>query len=474
MSAAVIGVDWVGRSIDGRFSLLEWLGGTQESGVYLTELSEPPQKAIIKLVPAHSKQAEMRMTAWRAAPDLSHPNLIRVIESGRCEIDSVALLYVLTEFADEVLAKVLLERPLTPQETREMLSPALGALAWLHGKGFVHGRLKPSNIMAVGDRLKLSADGVLLAGAIGKPSLQRTVYDAPETLYRRIGTAADVWSLGATLVAVLTQHPPAWDRASDVDPVVPESIPQPFATMARECLRIDPARRCTLEQIETYLLPGKVLPRLPGKAGETSPPKGRVAALIAAVAILLAGIGYVVSHQSRPPQSAPEEENEQATRPASAPPTASAPARTPPQAAPPTLTSTPVSTPGPEPTPDSAAAPPLPPIRNAQSPEQGSTTMKSTVTHRVEPDVPASALETISGTVLVTVRIEVDAAGNVTDAAFQSAGPSRYFANLALDAARHWKFKPARVDGRAVPGTWLLDFQFRQSGIDITPIETVP
>lgn len=93
---------------------------------------------------------------------------------------------------------------------------------------------------------------------------------------------------------------------------------------------------------------------------------------------------------------------------------------------------------------------------------------------QVQPDAAPGALRTISGTVKVAIRLEVDENGNVTGAAFQSAGPSQYFANKALDAALRWKFKPAQADGRAVPTVWILDFQFKQSGINVIPTETAP
>ena len=70
------------------------------------------------------------------------------------------LVYSVTEFAEEVLSEIIPERPLSPRETQEMLSPVLDALIYLHGKGFVHGHLKPSNIMVVGNQLKISGDGL--------------------------------------------------------------------------------------------------------------------------------------------------------------------------------------------------------------------------------------------------------------------------------------------------------------------------
>ena len=83
-------------------------------------------------------------------------------------------------------------------------------------------------------------------------------------------------------------------------------------------------------------------------------------------------------------------------------------------------------------------------------------------------------MRTISGTLRVPVRLSVDANGNVTDATLESPGPSKYFAGKSLEAARHWKFKPAQVGGIAVPSTWSLEFQYKQSGINVVPERTTP
>lgn len=83
-------------------------------------------------------------------------------------------------------------------------------------------------------------------------------------------------------------------------------------------------------------------------------------------------------------------------------------------------------------------------------------------------------MRTISGTVKVAVRVSVDASGNVTNAEFDSAGPSKYFAGKALEAARHWTFRPAQSGSQPVASTWTLHFDFRREGISITPVETAP
>jgi serine/threonine-protein kinase len=435
MNTEAIRSDWVGRGIDGRFTLLQWLGGSDGSGVFLTELEgHGSQKAAIKLIPADGRDAEARIAGWAAATALSHPHLIRLFHSGRCEMDSAPLLYVVTEYADEVLSQILPERSLTPSEAKEMLDPVLDALSYLHGKGFMHGRLKPSNIMAVGDQLKLSSDRLHAAGELVKHFPALSVYDAPEAATEPISPAADVWSLGVTLVETLTQHPPVWDRSTDSEPAVPESVPEPFAGMARECLRRDPARRCTLSDVKARLDAARSLPEPASKPGGTAPAKLRLAGVIAAAVVVIAVIAALLtrSHQTQPTPPAEEQQ--------SAPATAALPAQSP---IPETQTST-------------------------------GAAVKGAVVKQVLPDVPKKASDTIQGRIHVRIRVTVDASGDVSDAAFDSPGGSKYFANLALEAARKWKFTPAQVHSEAVSSVWILTFEFRQTGTEATPVETSP
>jgi TonB family protein len=435
MTTAAIRSDWVGRIIDGRFTLLQWLGGSEWSGVYLTELQGPrSQKAAIKLIPADAGDAEAYIAGWAVTTTLSHPHLMRLFHSGRCQVDSAGLLYVVTEYAEEVLSEIIPERPLTPREAKEMLAPVLDALFYLHEKGFVHGHLKLSNIMVVDNQVKLSGDSLEVTGELGKHFPALRVYDAPEVAIERISPAADVWSLGVTLVEALTQHPPVWDRSTNRDPAVPESIPQPFANIAQECLRFDPARRCTLSDVRARLEPARSLPNPAHKTGRTVPAKLRMTALIAAVLVLLAVIAALQlrSHQTRP--SLPTGKQ--------------------------------------RPVPTTAALPPQSPVPGTQISK--GTIVKGAVAERVLPDVPRSASRTIQGKVEVRIRVTVDPSGDVSDAAFDSPGVSKYFANLALQASRNWRFKPAQVDDQAVSSVWILRFQFRQTGTEVTPVEASP
>jgi protein TonB len=102
------------------------------------------------------------------------------------------------------------------------------------------------------------------------------------------------------------------------------------------------------------------------------------------------------------------------------------------------------------------------------------TAGNSAIATRVLPDVLPAAMESIQGKVDVSVRVKVDPSGEVSDAALDSPGSSKYFARVTLEAAKKWKFTPAQVDGQAVPTVWILQFEFKQSGIEVTPSEVSP
>src|ERR1700689_3127899 len=112
MNTAAIRSDWVGCAIDGKFTLLEWLGGSGWGDVFLTELEgDRSRKAAITLLPADAGDAEAHMARWKAAMALSHPHLVRLFHTGRCQIGTARLLYAVTEYPEEVLSQIIPERP---------------------------------------------------------------------------------------------------------------------------------------------------------------------------------------------------------------------------------------------------------------------------------------------------------------------------------------------------------------------------
>jgi TonB family protein len=81
--------------------------------------------------------------------------------------------------------------------------------------------------------------------------------------------------------------------------------------------------------------------------------------------------------------------------------------------------------------------------------------------NEVIPDVPRSALDTIRGTVRVSVRVNIDEEGAVLAAIADDPGPSRYFERLAVEASKKWTFTPADSEEQRI---MLVKFNFTRAG----------
>jgi protein TonB len=520
MEAKAIQSDWVGRVIDGRFSLLQWLGGSGHSDVFLTELpGDSPQKAAIKFMPVEAG-VEARI-AFAMNASRAHPQLLRVLESGRCDIDGTTYAFVVTEFAEEILSEILLIRPLDADEMRQTLVAVVEALGELHGHGLVHGRLKPSNILVVNDQLKLSSDSLQPVGAPVDDALALSIYDAPERAEGMMSPAMDMWSLGVMIFESLTQQTPNWNRANYRDIRLPESIQQPFAGIAAACLRADPTRRATLNDVRNDLgiaLPmaaptsspacepqapkpvtktqsrpvsgsepdprervepkpvGQTLPRFAFEDRHESQRNPRRGVLLVVALVLIAAVVFLWSrsHGTLPATKSNDEPTAQSTVPVPAPapklqPQPALPTSEATQATSPTDKQQSVVTAAP-----AEAAPAPAQISAGGSSGAANSSAKGSVSQRVMPNVLPSASRTINGKVNVRVRVNVSPAGEVQDAWLESAGPSRYFAKVASEAARQWKFNPARANGQPTASIWTLHFIFTRENTEVTPEQIAP
>src|SRR5205085_2568920 len=253
-----------GQVINNTFPLVKYLGASSESAVFLTQLAGPQSsKAVVKLIP-EGPSPDLQLSLWRRASKLTHSNLLQLYQGGRSRLADMDLLYVVMECAEEDLSQILPQRGLTPAETRDMLGPVLDALSNLHSQGLVHSHLKPSNVLATADQVKLSTDRLFPAGEVRKSASKRSPYDAPETASQPLTAASDVWSLGVMLIEVLTQKGPV--VPGSLSSVGPESLPQPFRDIAQHALERDPRLRWSIDNITASLNP-----RAAGAAQSASP-----------------------------------------------------------------------------------------------------------------------------------------------------------------------------------------------------------
>jgi len=548
---------WEGQVVDHKYLLQQYIASTDHSVVFLAEFHDPePRQVAIKFVAAEVAGKEQQLANWNTVAQLSHPNLLKIYGSGQCKIEDTNLLYVAMEYAEENLAQVLPHRALMADEIREMLKAVTDVLVYLHDNKLVHGHIKPSNVLASGELLKLSSDTISPAGEVREMRRERSAYDSPELPGSPYTPAADVWSLGVTLVEAVTQQPAILPFNEQADPIMPAGIREPYQEIARRALQREPRLRWTASRIVEKLNPAtaaaksvaagagtsaravsasassvavttepppsappmvspvnvplskeraiplakqpppppvrRAAPRPPAREERTAPREtvvlpNYVIPLFAALLVLIALIvlPFALRHRATSTQASSAKPS------ASAPNVAATHATSTGDAAQPTMKVSPANVPPAK----SVSAPPTPPATHPQplaptaapieaggsensrpaTPKNASSSdTDGEVLGQVKPEAPAKALATIHGTVRVGVKVHVDPAGNVSTAVLDNAGPSRYFADLALKAAKQWVFTPPEVGGHSVPSDWLIQFHFTSAGVQMNSQNLAP
>jgi hypothetical protein len=158
----------------------------------------------------------------------------------------------------------------------------LAALNYLHSQGLVHTAVDARHVVAVGNQIKLWSHSLHPPAG----------YETP---------ADDVASLGDLLFYVLTGHPVASSESLDLS-----ALPDPFRSVIENTSGKPPQRRWTLSQIASAINP-RPFPPDTRPLTRRSPFLLRALPLWAygALAIMLAGLGFLFLPKSVPPALSP-------------------------------------------------------------------------------------------------------------------------------------------------------------------------
>ena len=148
----------------------------------------------------------------QAAGNLSHSNIVTIYDVGEHE----GLIYIAMEFIDGCSLENLLQqkRKFTLQEISHLFAQIGSALDYAHRQGIVHRDIKPANIL-VGQDLKVSIVDFGIARTAASTMTQTGMlmgtprYMSPEQIAgKKVDSRSDIFSLGAILYEMLTQHNP--------------------------------------------------------------------------------------------------------------------------------------------------------------------------------------------------------------------------------------------------------------------------
>jgi hypothetical protein len=316
----------IGQVVDNRYRIVELLGQGGFGAVYRAWDTRLERHCALKenLDPSPEAEKQFGKEATILA-NLNHPNLPRVIDHFTVPGQGK---YLVMDFVEGEDLQQMLDRrgPLPEAEVLPWIVQICDALAYLHGQlqPIIHRDVKPANI-------KIAPDGqpMLVDFGIAKlydPALRTTLgaravtpgYSPPEQYGQgRTDIRSDIYSLGATLYALLTGEEPAdsVQRLIGAAALTPPKqlnphISEPVAQVIVRAMASEPTQRfqsadafkaalASDSLVHSTIAPaqsaraatravGVMLPRVPSVPGVR---KGSRAAKILAIVALLVGFG---------------------------------------------------------------------------------------------------------------------------------------------------------------------------------------
>ncbi|MBX7195502.1 MAG: protein kinase [Sandaracinaceae bacterium] len=258
----------IGRTIGGRYRLIQRLGSGGMSSVYLARHVLIDRLMAIKTLrrdlASDPVQRDRFIREARAVNRINHENIVEISDFRETED---GLLYLVMEYVPgESLLKAMGEGPFPPLRALDIAEQAASALARAHQMGVIHRDLKPENLLLVQRRdrpdfVKLLDFGI--AKLTDQPSLTGSQqifgtpgYIAPEYIQSaNIDGRSDLYSLGVILYEMVTGALPFdYEYPGDLlikhvtePPIRPSlrrpGLPAPIEELVLRCLEKTPEKR---------------------------------------------------------------------------------------------------------------------------------------------------------------------------------------------------------------------------------------
>ena len=207
----------------GRYELGELAGRGGMGVVYRAFDGSHNREVIVKFLTErslnHPKMLRRFEVEMRLAGHLNHANIVRAIDSG--QIDGRQFLVFEYHEGKDLAAVLKHQGSLRIEDACEIVRQAASGLQHIHENGLVHRDLKPANLfLTVTGEIKILDLGLALlretsetdgVGLTSPGKLMGTIdYMSPEQAEdtHRVDIRADIYSLGATLYALLCGNAP--------------------------------------------------------------------------------------------------------------------------------------------------------------------------------------------------------------------------------------------------------------------------
>jgi eukaryotic-like serine/threonine-protein kinase len=191
---------------------------------------------------------------------LSHPHLVRAYELVERPQLALVLETIEGETVEHLVARR--ERRLPVSELAFLGLHMCSAVHYLHGNGYLHLDLKPSNVVADAGLAKvIDLSLARRPGRVARGVGTRQYLSPEQARGGRVGPPTDVWGIGAVLFEAASGRRPFPDSngrfeqlARRAEPLsAHRRAPVEFRRLVDDCLDPDPANRPTVEKLAREL-----------------------------------------------------------------------------------------------------------------------------------------------------------------------------------------------------------------------------
>ena len=279
--------DYKGKMI-GEYQIVDLVDDASKALVFKGIQPKMDRDVAIKVLKPHIAKDQAVVQAYtqyaKLAATIQHPNILAVLDSG----EDNNMLYFVTPYLDNKSVADNMPRFTDTNLAVDLIYNLIPGLQYLYNKGYVHGNLRPTNILLDSEMRPQLTD----YGFAFRQGDEPSAYSSPEQIQGGItDQRTDVFALGVILYQLLVGHAPSPGAVLNLSSVRPD-VPQGVAQAILKATAQDPDQRFQTasafgEEMKSALQIVAAPPPQPEAVTQQAPPKKKSSGMGVVMGVLI-------------------------------------------------------------------------------------------------------------------------------------------------------------------------------------------